>query len=136
MRRGRWRRAARRTRQRSATRRSPHPRAIPGYAAKKAPWHVPYFSSSALRAETLASWRVGARRSQAAAASGEREPRQAHHQHGKALELGRRQPGGDDVVAAQELDEEPLRAREHEIEREQDAGPERIARPPQGPRGQ
>src|SRR3954454_10120826 len=95
--------------------RCPHPRAIPGYAAKKAPGTSPTSAFRPFGPKTLASWRVGAHRTDAAAAGGESDPQQPGDHHREALELRRRQPERHLVVAPQELDEEPLRAREHEV---------------------
>ena len=70
-------------------------------------------------ARPAAGWRARATRS--------------HGHQPEALDLRRRQPGDHLVVAAHELDQEPLEPGQHQIEREQDPGAKAIPPAPQQP---
>ena len=61
-----------------------------------------------------------------------RSPPATHHHEAQQLGLG--EPGDDRVVAAHELDEEALGARQHQVAGEQHARAARVARAPQAPR--
>ena len=54
------------------------------------------------------------------------------HEH-EAEQLGLGEPREHGLVAAQELDEEALGARQDQVPREQHGGPHEVARTPQGP---
>ncbi len=89
-------------------------------------------------AAAIGALRAGQELSDAAAASGLRPaatPRRArqHHPHADQLRQGEAERGL--VVAADELDEQPLDPRDHEVEGEQDARPVAVAEVPQHDRG-
>ena len=63
----------------------------------------------------------------AVAAAHQHDPDDPGGDHRQRRELRHGEPDVVGRVAADELDEEPLRAREDEVEGEQDPGPERIA---------
>ena len=75
------------------------------------------------------AWRCGG----CGGRSPEDEPRAPSSDHRQRDQLRLRQPGDDRLVAADELDQEALEPRQHEVGREQRAGTPAVPVPPQPP---